>query len=189
MDFTSFIEVIKSEVTKQLGDDYKVRLNDVRKNNGVVLRGLTVIQDDSNISPTIYLNSHYEEYIVGKATLPEIVSRVIDTYNRNKIVQSVDIQHFLNFEDIKERVIYKLINTEKNKDLLEDVPHMDFLDLSIVFQCLIVQEELGISTILIHNIHQKMWDVSTEDLYHVAMENTPRLLKYELKPMTEILYV
>lgn len=188
MELTNFANLISEEVSKQLGDGFQVRINNVRKNNNVMLTGIIIIHNDSNITPTVYLNDHYEEYMAGKVTLPDIANHVIDTYNRYKIVPSVDMQYFSNFEDIKERVIYKLVNTEKNKELLEDIPHVEFLDLSIVFQCLVSQNELGVLSVLIHNIHQKTWNISTEDLYNVAMENTPRLLKFDLIPMSKICY-
>ena len=188
MEFTNFTTLVREEVERRTGENYRVRLNDVTKNNGVVLRGLTVMQDDSNISPTIYLNNYYEEYTSGRVTLINVVNDVMDTYNRNKVNQSVDMRYFLNFESVRRRVVYKLVSTEKNKALLEDVPHIEFLDLSIVFQCLIAQEEFGTASILIHNIHLKLWDVSAEELYQAAKENTQRLQEYEIKSMTEVLY-
>lgn len=187
MEFSSFTMFVREEVEKRTGDCCKVRLDDVRKNNGVVLRGLTVTQDDSNISPTIYLNSYYEEYIKGRATLVNVVNDVMDTYRRNKVNQSVDMRYFLNYESVKERIIYKLVNTEKNKELLEDVPHIEFLDLSIIFQCLVSQEDLGRASILIHNVHLKLWEVSVDALYQAAKENTQRLQGYEIKGITEVL--
>lgn len=187
MEFSSFTMFVREEVEKRTEDCYKVRLDDVRKNNGVVLRGLTVTQDDSNISPTIYLNSYYEEYIKGRATLVNVVNDVMDTYRRNKVNQSVDMRYFLNYESVKERVIYKLVNTEKNKELLEDIPHIEFLDLSIIFQCLVAQEDLGRASILIHNVHLKLWEVSVDTLYQAAKENTQRLQEYEIKGITEVL--
>lgn len=187
MEFLNFTMLVREEVEKRTGECYKVRLDDVRKNNGVVLRGITVTQDDSNISPTIYLNSYYEEYIKGRATLINVVNDVMDTYNRNKVNQSVDMRYFLNYESVRQKIIYKLVNTEKNKELLEDIPHIEFLDLSIVFQCLVAQEDFGRASILIHNVHLKLWDVSVEILYQAAKENTQQLQGYEIKGMTEVL--
>ena len=187
MEFLNFTMLVREEVEKRTGECYKVRLDDVRKNNGVVLRGITVTQDDSNISPTIYLNSYYEEYIKGRATLINVVNDVMDTYHRNKVNQSVDMRYFLNYESVRQKSIYKLVNTEKNKELLEDIPHIEFLDLSIVFQCLVAQEDFGRASILIHNVHLKLWDVSVEILYQAAKENTQQLQGYEIKGMTEVL--
>lgn len=187
MEFTNFAALVRDEVAKRTGGCSRVRLNDVRKNNGVVLRGLTVMQDDSNISPTIYLNNYFDEYANGRATLVSVVNDVMDTYRRNKINQSVDMRYFLNYDSVKQRIVYKLVNTEKNKELLEDIPHMEFMDLSIVFQCMVAQEELGTASILIYNVHLKLWDVTLEQLYQAAKENTQRLEPYEIKSMTEVL--
>ena len=97
------------------------------------------------------------------------------------------MRYFLNYESVQQRIIYKLVNTEKNRELLEDVPHIEFLDLSIVFQCMVAQEEFGTASILIHNVHMKLWDVSVENLYQAAKENTQRLQEYEIKSMADVL--
>lgn len=187
MEFTSFSTLVREEVEKMTGDNYRVRLNDVRKNNGVVLKGLTVMQDGSNISPTIYLNSYYDAYEDGLVTLKSVVNDVMDTYNRNRVNRSVDMRYFLNFDSVKDNIIYKLVNTEKNKELLEDVPHVEFLDLSVVFQCLVSEENHGKASILIHNAHLKLWDISIGKLYQVARMNTPRLQNFEIKNMKEVI--
>lgn len=188
MDFVNFVTSVKEEVEKKAGGGCRVKLHDVRKNNGIMLTGLTVMQDDSNISPTIYLNNYYEEYTDGRVTMAGVVKGVLDTYNRNKINQSVDMQYFLNFESVRQRVVYKLVNTEKNRALLEDVPHKEFLDLSIIFRCLVSDDELGTASVLIHNSHMEMWGVTVEELYQAAEENTPRLLEYEIKSAAEVLH-
>lgn len=187
MEFANFTAIVRQEVEKRTGANYKVRISDVRKNNGVILSGLTVTQDDSNISPTIYLNDYYNEYENGRATLTNVVNDVLDTYNRNKVNRSIDMRCLLNYECVRKNVIYKLVNTEKNKELLEDVPHVEFLDLSIVFQYLIVNESFGTATILIHNAHMKLWDISLEELYRAARDNTQRIQKYEIKDMKEVI--
>ena len=75
----------------------------------------------------------------------------------------------------------------KNMKLLEDIPHIEFLDLVIVFHCLVSQEELKTEFLLVHNVHLKLWDVTVEKLFKTAKENTERLMPYELKSMAEVL--
>lgn len=187
MEFTSFKTLVKEEIERRAGEAYSVRLNDVMKNNGVVLCGLTVMQDDSNISPTIYLNNYYEAYENGQATLGMVINDVMDVYNKNKVNRKLDMRYFLNYESVKSRIAFKLINTQKNKELLKDIPHMEFLDLSIVFQFLISDENIGAASILIHNAHAKLWGVDERELYKRAMQNTPKLLQYELKNMRDVI--
>lgn len=187
MNFTSFKESVRQEIIKRIGNDSRVRINNVRKNNGIVLSGLTITEKDGNIFPTVYLNEYYTDYIGGRIAFSDVIDGVLNTYNRNKVGQYVDMRYFLNFDEVKHRIVYKLVNTEKNKELLEDVPHMEFMDLSVVFQCLVTQEEVGAAFILIHNVHMKLWDVSTAELYQIAEKNTPRLLPCEIKSMYQVL--
>lgn len=187
MEFTNFTTLVQREVEKRAGENYRVKLNDVMKNNGVVLRGITLMQDDSNISPTIYLNSYYDAYENGDTTLGTVIDEVIDTYERNKINRSIDMKFFLNYETVRSRIIFKLINTEKNRELLRDVPYIPFHDLSIVFQCLVSEERFGNASILIHNVHLQLWKVNARELYECALENTPLLQGYELADMNTVL--
>lgn len=187
MEFTNFTTLVQREVEKRAGENYRVKLNDVMKNNGVVLRGITLMQDDSNISPTIYLNPYYDAYENGDTTLGTVIDEVIDTYERNKINRSIDMKFFLNYETVKSRIIFKLINTEKNRELLKDVPYIPFHDLSIVFQCLVSEERFGNASILIHNVHLQLWKVNARELYERALENTPLLQGYELADMNTVL--
>ena len=187
MEFTNFTTLVQREVEKRAGENYRVKLNDVMKNNGVVLRGITIMQDDSNISPTIYLNPYYDAYENGDTTLGTVIDEVIDTYERNKINRSIDMKFFLNYETVRSRIIFKLINTEKNRELLRDVPYIPFHDLSIVFQCLVSEERFGNASILIHNVHLQLWKVNARELYECALENTPLLQGYELADMDTVL--
>ena len=187
MEFTNFTTLVQREVEKRAGENYRVKLNDVMKIYGVVLRGITLLKDDSNISPTIYLNPYYDAYENGDTTLGTVIDEVIDTYERNKINRSIDMKFFLNYETVRSRIIFKLINTEKNRELLRDVPYIPFHDLSIVFQCLVSEERFGNASILIHNVHLQLWKVNARELYECALENTPLLQGYELADMNTVL--
>ncbi len=187
MEFTSFKTMVKDEVEKRTGEQYSVRLNEVIKNNGVILSGITMLQGDSNISPTIYLNHYYEAYEKGDVTLRCIVDDVLDTYERNKVNRSVDMRFFMKYESIKDRIIFKLIHAGRNEEMLKDIPHVRYLDLAVVFQCLVSDEMFGNATIMIHNAHLKLWGITLDELYQKAIGNTPRLQKYEIKNMRDVL--
>lgn len=187
MEFTNFTTLVRNEVEKRTGDEYHVRLNDVRKNNGIVLCGLTLMQEDSNISPTIYLNHYYDAYEKGKTTLGTVIDDVMDTYEQNRVNRSIDMRFFLNYETVKGRIIFKLVNTEKNRELLADVPHIPFHDLSIIFQCIVSKEMYGTASILIHNVHLTLWKVNAGELYERALENTPRLQGYQIADMRSVI--
>lgn len=105
----------------------------------------------------------------------------------DKKLQYVDMKYFLEYANVKNNIVYKLIHTERNRELLEDIPYIKFLDLSIVFQCLFSQKESHLETLLIHNVHTKLWGVTVEELYRAAEENTQKILPYELRNMTDVM--
>jgi len=186
MEFEKFTNKMLFAAQKYFQEGTKVVINQVAKNNGVVLHGLTIMEDGCNIAPTIYLNGLYESYEAG-TTFSEIFHRVIKAYEENRIEENINIEFFTEYESVRHRIVYKLINYNKNKHLLEDIPHIQYLDLAIVFYCLMICDSFGNGSIMIHNSHCNMWDVDAQKLYQDAKLNTPLLLGAELKSMEEVI--
>jgi hypothetical protein len=161
-------------------------LHKVLKNNDVEVDALTVISKNSNVSPTIYLNQYYNEYMKGY-DLDYIIREICNLYEEHSLKLNFNVDVFMDYEKICNRIAYKLINTKSNERLLNDIPSVPFMDLSIVFYCLLDDKQLGNATALIHNVHMDMWNISVRELYKRAKENTPRLLEYELKNMNDII--
>ncbi len=185
MKIEDFMEKVKNSVIEKLGKEYQVTVCKSDKNNGVVCTGLRVQKNDCSVAPLIYLDEHFRQYKNGNTTLSSIVKYVVKQSRKKS--PCVDIQQYLIYENIRKNVVYRLVNTESNRDLLEDIPHLEFLDLSIIFRCLVTQEDIGSASILIHNVHMKLWDITIQELYQDAVMNTPRLEEYEIKSMTEVM--
>lgn len=186
MTYDEFVNDVREDINKLLGDEVFVKTHRILKNNDIELDALTIITKDSNVSPTIYLNSYYDEYLSGKK-IEEITKEIYDLYNDNSSRINFDVDIFKNYESVRDKVVFKLINTKANKKLLRDIPHISFLDLSIVFYCIFDSEYLGSATALIHNIHINMWEITVDELFEIAKKNTPRLLRYEIKEMNELI--
>lgn len=98
-----------------------------------------------------------------------------------------DKKYIQDFDIIKNGIVYRLINPDRNKKILEEVPHMDFLDLSIVFHCLAKKEQICTESNLIKNVHFRQWGVPLDMLYEAASENTQRILGYEIQNMYSVM--
>lgn len=180
MNFTSFTQSIINYLQKKLGDDYKIFSNIIKKNNGIELTGIIIEEKGCNTSPTIYINDLYEEYKLGKS-FTETADAVYDIFSRNRFTRPIDLTGFLNFDKAKEQIAYKLINYEKNKELLEDIPYKMYFNLVIVFYYSVMEPPFcGKAEILIHNKHLEKWGVGLEELCRIAAENTPRLYPAEI---------
>lgn len=186
MNYIQFLEEVRAAVQERLGRDYEIRIQKITKNNGIVLDGLIIGKASKNIAPTIYLNSYYMHFTHGMS-LQEILEDIISAYRENNDVVFGNIRELLDFTNLQDKVAFKLIQREKNKELLKDVPYFEFLDLAVVFYLILDEHRGGQMTALIHNSHMEPWGVEKEELYRLAMRNTPILLPSEIKTMKEIM--
>lgn len=186
MEYREFLENVRKEVESRYDSNVSVTLNHVMKNNGTELDGITIMEKDKNIAPTIYINSFYDRYREG-VSLKAVVSEIIRIYNQNKNSININADYFENYENVRKTIVYKLVNYQKNKKLLEDVPYKRALDLAVVFYCLIEQRKGVSATALIHNEHLRIWNVTEDEIYNDALKNTPVLLAGSIVPMSKIL--
>lgn len=186
MKLEKFMETVTIKVQEIAGADASVQVQEVRKNNNVLLHGMTILRKGQNVSPTIYLDSFFEMLEDG-VDLEHIVRRILEVYVRGLPKSNVDMEFFRQFEKVRERIVYRLINRQKNRDLLADIPHVEFLDLAICFYYSYEHPELGEGMILIHNSHMKMWNTSHRELMQLAEHNTPRLMPAQLSSMDNTL--
>lgn len=186
MEYREFLENVRKEVESRYDSNVSVTLNHVMKNNGTELDGITIMEKDKNIAPTIYINSFYDRYREG-VSLKAVVSEIIRIYNQNKNSININADYFENYENVRKTIVYKLVNYQKNKKLLEDVPYKRVLDLAVVFYCLIEQRKSVSATALIHNEHLRIWNVTEDEIYNDALKNTPVLLAGSIVPMSKIL--
>ncbi len=185
-NYSQFKQQIVSSLQKQLGTETRITIQDIVKNNDTHLDGLTILPENSCVCPTIYLNYYFQKYENG-CPISEITGQILAVYRENLPASSIDFSFFTDYTQVRSNIVFKLINYERNPELLSDVPHYRFLDLALVFYCLIETSPDGCASILIHNRHLSYWNITDDDLFALAQQNTPRLLAYELRDMTDVL--
>lgn len=182
MGYERFKIDIVNEVRKRTG--LNVQLQKITKNNGLVLDGLTILAEGMNISPTIYISNYFDTYL--NSGLHVAADRIIEAYEGNKPCVPIDTKFFTDFENVKSRIKVKIVNYEKNRELLEKVPHITYLDLAMIFYVEVVNKpDIGEkATIQIYNHHMSFWDADVNDLYHLAIENSKN--DYQIKSMMNV---
>ena len=183
MKYQKFIETVKEHLKQEL--QKTVHVYPVLKNNGTIYDGLVIEDPILNISPTIYLNPYYHRYLDG-VSMEDIYEDILKTYQDNLPEEDFDITLFRDYEKAHERIVMKLVNAEKNKRLLQHVPHILVHDLAILFLCSVSNFSREYATILIYNSHMKLWDVNLSDLYEAALENSPKILPPRLDNLYDV---
>lgn len=167
-EYEDFKDLVVEAVASRI--EGRVALQVITKNNGLKLDGLTIMTENTNISPTIYLNYYFEEYI--KHGLEAVVDKIMEQYEQNKSEAPIDLSFFTEVEKVRNKIKMKLVNYEKNEELLEKVPHIKYLDLAIIFYVEVENKQNeGLATIQIYNHHLSFWDLREEELFELAKKN------------------
>lgn len=173
MSFEEFTENVVKEIRVKMGDAFQIGKREVTKNNNVKLTGIAAMKEGADIGPYIYLDEFYREYESGGMKSDEIVDEVYRLIlKQGEDTPDVDLSGYRNWETVHSDIYPKLVNAGQNKELLEKIPHRDFLDLAVVYYAVArdhAREDSG--TILIHNGHMKIWGQEEEDLYQTALMN------------------
>lgn len=182
-----FTDELIDRLQQIFGETYRISAHTVCKNNGVMLHGITLSKEGSNLSPTIYAEDFYQMAQDGTA-MEDIAQHVAEFFRKNTLKGMVDLQEFMAYEMAKDAISVRLIHYEKNKELLKDVPHRRYLNLAIVCYYTVEQEPFcGSASILIRNSHIKRWDVDEETLFAGAIEQTMQKYPPRIDNVTDLL--
>lgn len=186
MDYKEFVENTVSLLKDRMGADYEIRVINVVKNNDIRLTGVIMMRESDRVSPTIYLEEPYRQYCGGCA-LPKVVDGIVALYEEQVRDIDLDVDFFKEYARVKDRIFHKIVNYEKNRTLLNDVPHFRWNDLAVVFYYGMDEKVLGKASILIHNSHMDMWKQTADVLFQTAQHNMRRNKPEILVPMQKLI--
>ena len=186
MEFHIFVEKVVATLKESLGEASEIQVTEVVKNNNIHLTGVVITKRPANVSPTIYLNQYYQKY-QEEGNFQQTVGEMMALYEQQAKELQLDMSFFTDFTQVKERLYHKLVHYEKNKKMLEDVPHIRWNDLAVVFYYAMEQDVVGRATITIRKEHLAIWKQEEGMLFAIAQENMRRDMPELLVPMKELL--
>lgn len=161
----TLVEMLKEKT----GRDFEVITT--TKNNGLKLEGVRVIDPTVNILPIMYRPNNFTD--------EQFVDYVAENYSRFER-DKIDIDNILTKDYILNNVFPALINTEMNEEILSDLVHKDFKDLSIIYK-VDVPEASGMITLKFTMLDYL--NLTEEEVHNAAIENT----KPKLSDMADII--
>ncbi|MEG2018310.1 MAG: DUF5688 family protein, partial [Clostridium sp.] len=132
------------------------------------------------------LNDYYNLWN-RRMSMGEIVDDIYTMYEEFSKQPVLTADMLMDFESIKDKVIYKLVNYEKNRELLSSIINMAYLDFAIIFCIHIDGNENGEKSILITDKLREKWDVEVMELYDLAIVNTERIYPCTVKSMHQVM--
>ena len=164
-----------------------VMVHKVTKNNDLVLTGISIRSREVNIAPTIYMDDYYNDYKNGRPVM-DIIAEIENIYDTYKLEHNFNVNSITDFNHVQGKICYKLVNKDKNKELLSDAPYIQFHDLAIVFYVVVSEDSDRTGTITVRNNLMEMWgNPDINDLYRIAKNNTQKRYKGSVFNMIEIM--
>ena len=186
MELQNFTEKTVKALSEYYGKEAEVKNHKIYKNNGVLLQGVCALKNGKNIAPTIYINTFWERYQNGEV-FGVLIKEMIQILEESQVSKDFNTDFFMDYENVRKKLVLRLIHLEKNKELLKKVPYIKFQDLAIVCHCMLMTEEIGMGAIVIHKEHLKLWNVEEENLFRDAFDNSPEMEPYSILKMSEII--
>lgn len=186
MSYQQFCKDLIEEVRVMLGTEFVVEVQQVTKNNGVVKHGMVIGLRESKIRPTIYLENYYKEYCHGLC-LQEIAQAILTLYTKEASADNV-IQTDFNLNKMMDKIVFRVVNYERNKELLKECPNERCMgDLTMVFYCIVDTKDSSVGSFRITHDHLKLFGLSIEELKELAFANTRRMFPPQIRNMEDIL--
>ena len=174
MNRKEFYEYVKDNVKEYLPESYRdaeIKLQEVEKNNGLKLTGITIPNGNQRIVPTVYLDSLYQEYINGKdvdSCVGDVADMRIEAQGKAEFFD-MGVPDILDYEKMKDKLQMRICDKEWNTDRLEDKAFTEHGDFAAYYAVNLEENREGISSIPVTVSLMNEWGVSVEQIQADAM--------------------
>ncbi|MBR1907190.1 MAG: hypothetical protein IJ819_12165 [Clostridiales bacterium] len=182
MDYDEFKERVMNEFIDYLPERYSdcvLELHQVPKLNEV-LTGIAIKPREpckAFIAPTFYMERLYSQYEESGSFERTMSDQAIYLEESIKFIPKNILS--LDFSKVKEKIVFQIVNTADNMEMLIKCPHRNFEDLSVVYRAITGISNSGVSGFLITNDIAEVEGLTENELYQFAFENTKRLFPFK----------
>lgn len=187
-NYVAFLDMVMNCIRNVYKEEVIVERSVSTKNNGVQMEGLMLRKVGEQIAPNFYLNQQFEEWKQGTKSLYDIVTDICHVFeeelqNNQHLAETICFE----WDKMKQSIFLRLINRDKNKELLKKVPYMEFMDLAVVyFYSIDIADDVQ-GTVILTKEHQKLLGITKEELHQKAVENTKRFRPVKLYQMGDLI--
>ncbi len=172
-------EIFKKEVESRFLDympgeirNLQVKIHQVDKINRT-LDAISIINKGSaeKFYPTIYINEMYERY----KTCDDFEETMTVAAQHMAMAVQTDIGIPLDKSTARDHIVFQVINTEQNRELLKKIPNRSFLDISVIYRWVVQINDFDIKSTIVKNSLAEYLGFTEDELFRLAEENTRRI--------------
>lgn len=178
MSYETFKEQVNKDIKDYVGEKYPEASTTYKKKYLINEAYDAVKISINNNATSLDIERMYDEYCEReKEDYQDLMSDIYEIIDSALyILENLAEEFNWTKEDVKkDQIVFCLINTEKNKEFLKNLPHREFLDLSVVYKYL---PHDGIP-LFINNDLCKDMGFNEKELYQLAKENTRKIYDFK----------
>ena len=167
-----FLNKIVKAVKEKVGTECEVRTREVKKNNGLVLQAIEIWAYGESATEEIYIDSLLDRVETCEIGLDEAAREVIRIHKEHYSNEFKDMVKRIDKQYVLANVTYQLVNKEKNRERLSDMPYRDFLDLAVIYRVIVAENGSKTCSFEVKNAICKKHGISGDELESAARRNT-----------------
>lgn len=176
-------QILETEISKKY-ESVKVCKELIRGHNGTDRDVVRCYIPELNVAPIVYLDWVYEEHRSG-GPFQELIRELVDTILSNVSVVIEQKKRWMDMDFVKGNLVCRLISKERNKDLLQNIPWVPYLDMAVIFSVYYGPYNGQILQSTLTREKQQDLGLSEQDVYDLALNNTKRMFPYQLSRATD----
>ena len=191
MNYEEFVNSICEKLGDVLPEKYrgaKITVQQVDKLQGDSYLGVAVLPEGECVATTYDVSKAYE-YLCAGASFEEVLRDMADAVaHGSECAPKLDAEDLLDYETVKKSLMVQLVSTDSNREMLLNVPHTEYEDMSLVYRIAAFTENGAVTgSCLVNNNMLKMYGITVEQLHKDALENASVQFPATIRPMREVI--
>lgn len=186
MTFEQFQEEVKGRIRDFLPEEYAeadIQVMDTHKLNHTY-PALIVRREGEAAAPSIDLSQFFEMSENGHS-MEEILKNIAEGAQQR--ADHFDPELFSDYSRIKDKLFIRISDADVNKELLSDIPHRNINGLAVTCHIMVEISDGNVGSVMVNNDMLRSLDVSFDEIFQEAMENSPEILPPSIQSMEDVL--
>lgn len=160
---------------------YSLQVQEVQKNNGILLTGMAVQEPGSTVAPVLYLEELYARCEAGEP-MEQLRDAFLKDLRSCRIPGKCETGQFQDPARIRDQLCLCLVNAAANSGRLAGIPHRPFHDLAVTYYIRLWD---GAAIVTVHDGLLEQWGMDEGELYALALRNTRKTLGLSVDPLLD----
>lgn len=176
MTYERFLNQAVKEIQEKLaeqGMDCKVTTAQVEKLQNQSYRGIQVWSGKEEISTSLNLTPYWERMETGSSYQLVIGEIVLEILSLLEEIPCLELGIPRTYEEIKNRLIFQIVSSEDNREMLSHLPHMELEDMSAVLRVDLGAYPDATTTALVTSEMMAYYGVTKAQMFDDAFKAAP----------------